>query len=537
VLQPAPPPLKAPELTASDKARAEALDKWIGKKLRGSPSATVKEGCAPTEMQPEAQKNPLCYVLLNAEKLEEKLHPKPEKKPRQPRIRPRFDDGEVTNWDALRADSVNHLIKSFARLGPRKLDIIKAAAIEEKTCPANAAVALAATLEDGLPDDSDIGELGALYEKGGDCLTNPDDKESVLTRAGLFFFVKKDYARAAAIFGRSAAVEAAKSPRPFYWQYRAQLESGDKSGASATLDRLKTRFPFSFHTVMGRLREKQDPDDVLGRSAPHSSPRSSKSPTANLMVEAAERLEQAGFPKSAQKVLDWAVAEAAGSEPEFRLRLAELKAKGNELRPAILVLSQILLDNPEFVSRDTLSLYFPKAFLPLFEKHAGGLDPYLLLSVARQESAFDPRALSSAKAKGLLQLLPNRIRRKKFGKDLFDPETNVRAGSALLAQILDENEKKVYLALSGYNAGPRRIGEWTKRYPVTDPILFIDLIPYKETRAYVALILRNYYWYRRLHAPSDERLPWAAVDARERARWPGAPELATSANVGPASAK
>jgi soluble lytic murein transglycosylase len=469
---------------------------------------------------------------MNYEKLEANLHKSPERKPKKTRVRPKISDEKVTNWNELRADSLGHLIKTFAHSRKATLRAVKEAALAETQCPNTPAIALAATLEDDLPATSDFSELGRLYEKGGECLTDPDDRENVLTRAGLFYYVKKEVPKAVAIWLKSSQIEAAKSPRPFYWLYRAQIESGDKPGASATLAKLKDKFPFSFHTVIARLKESQDPDDVLVRDLPAPAFRSKKVTVASTLVEEAELLRacaKADAPSPAvSKVLDWAIEESKDAEPEFRLYLAELKAEGGEVHSAIFVLSKILIDYPRFVSRKTLELYFPKAFLALFQKEAQGLDPFLLLSVARQESAFNPRAVSAAHAKGLLQLVGRHARRRR-GQSIFDPETNIRAGAKLINQMLAENEGRLSLALGAYNAGPRKVGLWLKRYPTGDPVLFIDLIPYKETRAYVALILRNYYWYRRMYNPGEHRIPWAAMNERERALWPDTPSVATSA--------
>ena len=62
----------------------------------------------------------------------------------------------------------------------------------------------------------------------------------------------------------------------------------------------------------------------------------------------------------------------------------------------------------------------------------------------------------------------------------------------------------MHFALASYNAGPLRLKEWVSRYKTTDPILFIDLIPFRETRDYVASVLKNYFWYRELYAKNTE---------------------------------
>jgi soluble lytic murein transglycosylase len=464
-------------------------------------SACVKDG----------KSNPFCFFVVNRDALEDKFKDSliPESRPkRMPRVRPKFLGGKVSNWKDLKASTVNNLIKVLNRLSRAKMKMLSGMAIQETQCPDNPAVAIAATLEDRLPAGEDIGELALLYEKGGDCLTDPDDKENALTRAGLFYYVKHDLSKAIPVLQRSASVEAAKSPRPLYWLYRAQIESADKMGAQNTLNRLKEKYPFSYHAIMARLADKEDPDDILLRSVPNSLTRSQKKLSVNPMLEAVESLRQMGFNRSAAKILDWAIVEAAEAEPELKIYLAELKAEQEDLHSILFLLSKVLLDNPNLVTRKTLALYFPKAYFPLFEKHSAGLDPYLLLAIARQESAFNAKAISTAKAKGLLQI---QAKGKKRRGNLLDPESNIKMGASLFALLLRQNEGKLHLALAAYNAGPKRIDTWVKRYPIQDPILFTDLIPFKETRTYVALILRNYYWYRRIHSPIDKKLPWLGL--------------------------
>lgn len=509
------------EITPELKEKAAQFERFLTKKLSSAEEKSLRESC-----RKEPGKNPFCYAVENSEELEAGLHPKPERRARKPRIPVRFSGTRIVNWKDIRGANINHLLRTFNRVSRARLNAAKVTALQEMSCPNNAAIAIAATLEDQLPIRADINDLAMLYERGGKCLTDPDDRESILTRAGLFYYLKKDLARAAVVWKEAAAVaQAAKSPRPLYWYYRVQAELGEKAAAEDALDKLKEYFPFAFHTILARLRNGQDPDDILDREAPKLMRRSDRVPAVNPLVEAAELLKASGLPKAESKVLDWAIADSATAEPELRIYLAQMKADLSETHHAIFLLSKILVENPRFASRKILLQYFPKAYLPLFEKHAQGqgLDPYLLLSVARQESAFDSRAVSTAKAKGLLQVVAKRSRRN----NLFDPETNIRTGAQMFSQMLAQNDRRVHLALSAYNAGPRRVMSWVKRYTTVDPILFIDLIPFKETRAYVALILRNYYWYRRLHNPAEARLPWIALNDADRTRWLSNPALAT----------
>src|SRR5262249_53726733 len=150
------------------------------------------------------------------------------------------------------------------------------------------------------------------------------------------------------------------------------------------------------------------------------------------------------------------------------------------------------------------------AFFPLFEKHAGesGLDPYILLSVARQENTLNPRAVSPPPAPGLLQIHPDTAPQLTGGPPggPLHPGFNISLGARYLADLVKKEENQIHFALAAYNAGEEKLGDWKRRYITDDPLLFIDLISYRETRNYVAAVLRNYYWYRRINQLSGKEL-------------------------------
>jgi soluble lytic murein transglycosylase len=381
------------------------------------------------------------------------------------------------------------------------LEKLRRMAKKETRCPNNASIALAATLEDQLDEGMPLEEIGELYFKGGDCLTqSPSDRESLLTRAGLFYFAKGNYKRAGQIFKRASNVPEAFVSRPLYWLYRTQLLQNKEKDAKITLGKLQAKYPFSFHTLVALTTQGKDPGTILDRDISPVFTRSQNTPSLNHLLEAQEWLNRFGFASSSAKVLEWALRASQGVEPEVMVYLAELKEGHGDHHGKISILTDVLYNNPALVSRETLEQYFPKVFFPVFEKQSRVIDPYLLIAVARRESAFRINAVSGAKARGLLQIMPATGRRVASGEvNLLDPDTNVEIGAKYLTQLLEKTNGQIHLALAGYNAGPHKVSAWTRRYPVSDPILFIDMIPYRETREYVASVLRNYYWYRRIH--------------------------------------
>ncbi len=457
----------------------------------------------------QSNASPFCSTILTRRQLEEKRKVRPKRslstKYGFGNVRPLILDGEVINWEKLRHSSVGSMIKNFSRLKLADVLALKRRAEFETTCPNNTAIAIASTLEDSLPTTSEPGDIASLYEKGADCISqSPPDQEMLLTRAGMFYFMKKDYKQASRVFEKAKSLDVPYTGRPLYWLARCKGEMGERREEKRLIEVLRTRYPFSFHTLVALTRDKIDPGEILKRTA-NSTRRSQQNPQVNTLIEQVETLKMAGFTAAASRVLDWASAESQGHEPEVRLYLAELKHDSSDHLSRIAMLSDILYKNPHLVSGQSMDLYFPKAFFPAFETNIAGLDPNLLLAVARQESAFNPRARSIANARGLLQILPRTGRKFKKRLDLYDPNSNIEVGSRYLYELLRHLNGNLPLALASYNAGPERVSNWINRYPVDNPVLFTDLIPFRETREYVASVLRNYYWYRRMNSAGDEK--------------------------------
>ena len=133
----------------------------------------------------------------------------------------------------------------------------------------------------------------------------------------------------------------------------------------------------------------------------------------------------------------------------------------------------------------------------------------LLLAVARQESEFNPRAVSSAGAKGLMQLMPATAREVarslkipyRSKRLVTDPSYNVRLGSAYFQRLIEAYDGSYVLAIAAYNGGPTRVKRWIRRHgdPRTaevDAIDWIELIPIAETRNYVQRVLEGVQVYR-----------------------------------------
>jgi len=142
------------------------------------------------------------------------------------------------------------------------------------------------------------------------------------------------------------------------------------------------------------------------------------------------------------------------------------------------------------------------------ESAKNNLDPYLVAAQIRQESEFNPSAVSKANAYGLMQLLPSvgKTLARQEGMSnfqsfqLFDPATNIRLGTRYLRQTLDKFGGVTEYALAAYDAGDSRVEDWQAAGPYQGIDEFVESIPFTETRGYVESILRNMETYRAIDA-------------------------------------
>jgi len=153
---------------------------------------------------------------------------------------------------------------------------------------------------------------------------------------------------------------------------------------------------------------------------------------------------------------------------------------------------------------------FPFGYFELVEEQAisFGLDPYLILAIIREESAFAKDAVSRAGAVGLMQLLPKTadLLRREWkpegfpSDDLSAPRVSIAFGVRYLARLLEEFQGDMILALAAYNAGPHHVKRWLAERSYASQEEFIEEIPFQETRNYVKRVLGSHDRYRTLYS-------------------------------------
>lgn len=159
---------------------------------------------------------------------------------------------------------------------------------------------------------------------------------------------------------------------------------------------------------------------------------------------------------------------------------------------------------------------FPRAYWEELKAVAAetGLDPYLILAVARQESFFRARVVSPAGATGVMQLMPGTAQwlvsvepavTPGHAGHLTYPANSLRLGAYYLMRMVERSNGNLLYALASYNAGPGNVSKWQKRLPHAPPEVFLEAMPFTETRHFVKRVLGNYGAYHSLY-PGKEAM-------------------------------
>ena len=216
---------------------------------------------------------------------------------------------------------------------------------------------------------------------------------------------------------------------------------------------------------------------------------------------AVERLKK--LPPFARSIELFAVGDQLNARREWLNQLPRISRQEQilaaELARGYGLLPLAIATANEAGARDYLHLRFPIGFEPQFRNAAmrTGLPAATLVALARQESALNHEARSQADAHGLMQLLPSTARmiakrtRRSFtdNTSLYDPGTNINLGSAHLAWLISRYNGQTPLAFAAYNAGERRVDQWVKDATGMPIDIWIERIPFGETRNYVKNVL------------------------------------------------
>jgi len=309
-------------------------------------------------------------------------------------------------------------------------------------------------------------------------------------------------------------------PNAMYWRGRMAEDERDYGTARAYYQRLSERYRNYYYGVLARKRLVTMPaaPAVTVATLSHVSSLAALDPVSqitdppedDLHYNRAKLLQNAGMTDLAVRELQ----AGSSSGPSWEMiEIAKIYTDGGEYYRALQALKKAISGYFAMEVNALPAPYwhglFPRPYWDSLRYYSeeNGLDPYLVASLIRQESEFNPSAISHANAYGLMQLLPRtgKGEAKKTGlshyntDSLLDPTTNIELGTHYFRQMVDHFGGQVEYALAAYNAGEERVEDWRAAGSYRDVEEFVESIPFTETREYVQAIVRNAEVYKKVY--------------------------------------
>lgn len=319
--------------------------------------------------------------------------------------------------------------------------------------------------------------------------------------------------------GHKRAPEGERDGAFLYWAFRAFEKAGAEKEAKKTRSRLADGFPETYYGA--RVTD--------GPYAPGMFPATFTPPADALaakpildargtrLLDRRNALNDIGDAEGA-RLEAVGLAGVIGDDHDALVWLSSLYRQSGDIPSSIKTAWRATDKLPKGGKKDYTGpawrALYPAVYWEAVSRESvkNGLDLFLTLSLIRQESMFDHRAVSSADARGLMQLMPSTAKTTsdelskggsgsaRFDEDsLFDPETNIRLGSAHFATLVGKYGGNMSRSIAAYNAGAIAVDKWTGRFGEVEDDEFVERIPYSETRGYVKKVLRNAALYRRIY--------------------------------------
>ena len=382
--------------------------------------------------------------------------------------------------------------------------------------------------EEFFPDEEKMAEVLKLYERADSCnLENATNKYVQLARfrLGLLSVVKKDCDQAQKVFNRLAKMGVNDySTRAHYWSAFCARAGSKKEEFLASFDELFRMNPLGFHTLSINYGDSILAENILKPIDPIVKTRAGTEGGFNMWIRMLEDYDQLGDEVMVRRLLTPVRKNPEyllKLEPGVRLYLSTFAFRAKDTFSLFRMLDSVFRTQSGYVVDSTLKLFYPLKFVEHIVEGAKRVNPLLVAALIRQESAFQENARSRVGAVGLMQLMPATARlmdRSVKRSQLIQPDINIRLGIRYFEVLVERYDGDVELALAAYNAGAEVVDRWQKRYPTRNRLLFLDLMPYAETRNYVTLIGRNYYWYSKIYGETVKAVAGSADAARSEFR-------------------
>ena len=316
-------------------------------------------------------------------------------------------------------------------------------------------------------------------------------------RLGTLQYRNKEYAAAAKTF------EARRGEQASFWLGKTLKAQGKDDAAREVLGKVDANRSLSYYDARAA--------ELLERDFLRELPRG-PAPAANdaRVTRGLDRwilLRDIGWNEAAAYELGRLKRDVAGNTNALYTIAEQLIAKGHA--NAGIYTGRELIEKGESWNRRLLRILYPLPYQDIIEREARrrGLDPFFVAALMRQESWFNPRAVSGAGAVGLMQVVPSTGRQLAQGENigrvtaetLTDPQTNITLGTKFLADLMRTWQSRTDAVLAAYNAGPSRMARWRTFPEYVDQDLFVERIPFQETRDYVRIVRVNTSIYHALY--------------------------------------
>ncbi len=294
-----------------------------------------------------------------------------------------------------------------------------------------------------------------------------------------------------------------------YWRARALEKMGSNDEARRAYSRLASSRPGDYYAFLARQRiGAPTPPGWTAPEAGAAGATADPDPAyeSDIWIRKAKTLVAARMYADALGALE--MVDTSKLDERSIRRLGRLFEMAQAPYKTIKLAS--LLDGPA-----RLALAYPRGMREWVARYAAayGVDEDEIFSIIREESHFNPRAVSRSGAVGLMQIMPQTalmVARLEglndFSlKQLYSPPTNLLIGTAYFKRLVERFDGRTVYAIAGYNGGPHNVERWLAEFGHLEADEFVEEIPYRETRNYVKKVLGSYGVYTALHASEVSR--------------------------------